>query len=157
MRRGIPGVHLARNGCSPSRNPCSPSTGIGVHVGPESAPLLSQFDETPPIEVLRQALQIVITVWNAHVLAMPEWGQAEHLESLAKLNDSLRASGSIALVDVLTKRRNERFKNDSRAIGEWTIEPTADGFRFRCDARQPGPETALGDPHDECPSVWHGR
>jgi len=135
-----------------------PLTKISETILEFGEPLLSQLDETPPIEVMRQALQIVITVWNAHVLAMPEWGQAGHLESLTKLVDSPTAPpGLVGLIDVLTKRRNERFKNDPRAVGEWTVEPTDGGFRFRCDARGSGPEMVHGDPHDEFPLEWRGR
>jgi len=37
-------------------------------------PVLSQLDAAMPLEVVQSTFQIVITVWNAHVMATPRWG-----------------------------------------------------------------------------------
>ena len=41
-----------------------------------------------------------------------------------------------AWLDVLTQRRRQRFAEDPRAVGEWSLTSDGtDGFRFRCDVR----------------------
>lgn len=37
-------------------------------------PLLGAFDFEAPIDVVHAAHEYVVTVWNAHVMAMPIWG-----------------------------------------------------------------------------------
>ncbi len=102
-------------------------------------PLLSRFDESAPIHVVREAVMIVITVWNAHVMAMPIWGEPGHLENLeAILRAHPEPPGAPPLVDSLSKRRRERFASDPRAVGRWDVVPDAHGgFKLVCDARLP--------------------
>lgn len=101
-------------------------------------PLLSRFDETPPIDLMREALMTVITVWNAHVLAMSIWGEPEHLERLTECLSSPGVPEELrGTVDTMTRRRNERFKDDPRAVGEWAVKPANGEYRLRCDARLP--------------------
>jgi cytochrome c-type biogenesis protein CcmH/NrfG len=82
---------------------------------------------------------ILITVWNAHVMAMPVWGKPQLLEQLGEL---LQAPGSAPqLIDTcarLAARRQEHFAQDPRAVGEWrvTIDPQG-RVRLHCDARVP--------------------
>jgi hypothetical protein len=96
-----------------------PSRKISETILDFGEPLLSRFDETLPIDVMREALMTVITVWNAHVLAMPLWGEPKHLERLTEclsgpgVPEELRGA-----LDALTRRRSERFKDDPRAVGE---------------------------------------
>ena len=45
-------------------------------------PLLSQLDAALPLDMIQSTFQIVITVWNAHVIAMPRWGQPRFLADL---------------------------------------------------------------------------
>ncbi len=115
-----------------------PKTKISMTILEFGEPLFAQFPEVPPIDVLRKLLKIVITVWNAHALAMPIWGEPHHLDNMKQLVGGPGIppwTGSV--VAALTERRHARFVDDPRAIGEWTIEPDGDGFVFRCDARLP--------------------
>jgi hypothetical protein len=101
-------------------------------------PLPSRFDETPPIDVMREILMTVITVWNAHVLAMPMWGEPEHLERLTECLSSPGVPEEMrGLLDALVRRRNERFKDDPRAVGEWAVKSVNGEYGLRCDARLP--------------------
>ncbi len=115
-----------------------PTTKISETILDFGEPLFAQFDELPPIEVLRSALKIVITVWNGHTLSTPAWGEPDHLDRMTALvlaSDVAPEMG--ALLESLSRRRTERFKDDPRAVGEWSIEPADDGFSFRCEARIP--------------------
>lgn len=115
-----------------------PKTKISMTILEFGEPLFAQFPECPPIDVLRSALGIVITVWNAHTLAMPIWGEPHHLDNVKKqLSGPDVPPWTDEVVAALTQRRRERFKDDPRAVGEWTIRPAPDGIVFRCDARLP--------------------
>jgi hypothetical protein len=103
------------------------------------APLIEQLDADQPLEVLRSALSLVITVWNAHVLALPAWGSPQ---SLAQLEELVRASGTapemMQMYRELGERRRQHFANDPRAVGEWSLTVDQHGqVRFKCDARVP--------------------
>ena len=49
------------------------------------APLICELDKNQSIEIVRAVFTIVITVWNAHVMAMPVWGKPQLLEQLGEL------------------------------------------------------------------------
>ncbi|MDI1476386.1 hypothetical protein [Polyangium sp. y55x31] len=102
-------------------------------------PLLSQLGPAPPIEVAENALRIVITVWNAHVMAMSVWGIPEHLAHVQDLlRDPIAPQGMKDAFAALSVRRREKFSEDPRAVGEWSIVPDGHGgHQFRCDARVP--------------------
>lgn len=118
--------------------PLIPKTKISATILEFGAPLLDQFEELPPLEVLRNLMKIVITVWNAHALAMPIWKSPHQLDELDRLASRPDVPPWMsAVVANLTERRRERFGNDPWVVGEWTIEPEVDGFIFRRDARLP--------------------
>ena len=115
-----------------------PKSKISMTILEFAEPLFAHFPEIPPIDALRNLLKIVITVWNAHTLAMPIWGEPQHLDNLNEvLGGPAPPLWTAAAVAALTDRRHERFGDDPRAVGEWAIEPDGDGFVFRCDARLP--------------------
>ena len=102
-------------------------------------PLLAPLGESPPLDVMRAALDFIVCVWDSHVLAMPCWHKPETLEALEAI---MRASATPwearRAYEQLTVRRRERFAGDARAVGEWALVPNHDGgFNFRCDARTP--------------------
>lgn len=98
-------------------------------------PLLRELDDEPPMHVVRNALNIVIAVWNAHVFALA--GKGQYLESLAKLVDGIPPEVQ-AVVAVLHRRRQEQFSSDPRLVGEWDIVPDGrGGHALRCEARVP--------------------
>ena len=130
-----------------------PKTKISSTILEFAEPLFEQFPETPPIDALRNALKIVITVWNAHTLSLPIWGEPHHLDNLRKLVDGPSSPpGTAEVIEALTIRRHEWFRDDPRAVGEWTVEPSGAGFVFRCDARLPDSGFAGADP-----TRSHGR
>lgn len=121
-----------------------PKSKISMTILEFGEPLFAQFPENPPIDVMRQVLRIVVTVWNAHTLAMPIWGEPHHLDNLKQLLGGPDVPlWTDSVVAALAERRHERFADDPRAVGEWTIEPDEDGFVFRCEARLPA--SALAD------------
>jgi hypothetical protein len=103
------------------------------------APVLHDLRPDTPIEVVRASFNIAISVWNAHVMAMPVWN-APHL--LAHLQTLLRtpvaAPEMVQAYRDLTARRQELFATDPRAVGEWNVSMDQNGnVNLRCDARVP--------------------
>lgn len=101
-------------------------------------PLLHQLDPDQPYEAVRSTFEIVILVWNAHVMAMPRWGQARQLAELhARLQDPQLPAPMVEAITTLSQRRVERFATDARAVGQWSVAYEAGQWRLRCDARVP--------------------
>ncbi|MEO8836195.1 MAG: hypothetical protein ABI364_05610 [Caldimonas sp.] len=101
-------------------------------------PRLGQLDAALPPEVVESTFEIVITVWNAYVMAMPRWGQPRFLTDLyQRMRDPQMPSEMVEALRTLSQRRLERFANDARAVGEWSVLMEVDHWRLRCDARAP--------------------
>ena len=101
-------------------------------------PLFSQFDAALPLDTIQSVFKIVITVWNAHVMAMPRWGQPRFLADLhERMQDPQMPPEMVEAMRTLSQRRLERFASDGRAVGEWSLVMEADQWRLRCDARVP--------------------
>jgi hypothetical protein len=117
-----------------------PNTKISATILDFGEPYLAQYDgQHVPIKVIRESMVVVLTVWNAHVMAMPIWGKPE---LLAWLKDIVYSGDSpYQLMDVfeqLTLRRHEKFADDPRAVIVWDIVTNSDGaYNFRCDGRLP--------------------
>ncbi len=103
------------------------------------APFLSTFPTDLQMETLHDVFQIVILIWNAHVMATPVWEDPSflrELESRAKSPGAPLQLGDIC--GYLSTRWHEKFSHDPRAVGLWEILPDGDGgLWFRCDARLP--------------------
>ncbi len=101
-------------------------------------PLIGQLDADQPCEVVRSTLEIVIMVWNAHVMAMPRWGQPRFLVDLQqRLRDPQMTAPMVEALRELSQWRAGRFAGDARAVGEWSIAFESGRWRLRCDARAP--------------------
>jgi hypothetical protein len=101
-------------------------------------PLFSQLDAALPLEAIQSVFRIVITVWNAHVMATPRWGQPRFLADLQeRMRDPQMPPEMVEAMRTLSQRRLERFANDGRAVGEWSLVMEAGQWRLRCDARAP--------------------
>ncbi len=103
---------------------------------------LRESSEPASLDVIKRALEIVITIWNAHVMATDAWGHPEHLADLRQiaLGPSAPPSTVITLA-ALSERRLERFADDIRVVSKWDL--TFDDLgrhRFDCTARLPDPE-----------------
>lgn len=107
-------------------------------------PLLKELPEPPPAELLRSTLSVVVTVWNALVLAGPAWKEPGYLEQLRTLSESGYLPGPFSsALETLTRRRVELFSDDVRTVADWDVEPgESGGFMFRCDARIPSSHVA---------------
>ena len=101
--------------------------------------------DRPSLALIRSALDIVITVWNAHVMATEAWGHPEHLVDLQRLAlDASATEGTLATLAVLSTRRQE-FAEDIRVVSKWEL--TLDDLgqhRFDCTGRLPDPDKAQG-------------
>jgi hypothetical protein len=105
-------------------------------------PLVSELESGMPGEVIRSVFEMVITVWNAHVTAMPRWGRPQFLADLDRLPDDpqLPSEAVAALRELSSRRSLPRFVDDDRAVGEWSLVGGAQCWRLRCDAREPAVE-----------------
>lgn len=131
----------ASNGASfgyPARMPTPPVRKISETILDFGEPLVGQLDADAPRELWESTMTIVVMVWNAHVTAMPRWGQPQHL---VDLHERLKAADIppelVDAVRVLSQRRLEHFATDARAVGEWSFVGGQEAMRFRCDARAP--------------------
>lgn len=112
-------------------------------------PLLSQLGDDAPLSARKQAMQLVITVWNAGAMALPEWGEPELLRQLERtLAEPTIASPTCGLLKQLLVQRRERFGYDPRTVGEWSLvpEPSA-GCVLRCAAHLPAGPTHARPAH----------
>ena len=101
--------------------------------------LIHQLDPDQPFEVVHSTFETVILVWNAHVMAMPRWGQPRYLADLQRRLDEPDAPAPmVEAFKSLTRRRAEQFAGDARAVGEWSVLKQSGQWRLRCDARAPG-------------------
>jgi hypothetical protein len=100
--------------------------------------VLSQFAEPPALTVLQQTIELAVSVWNAHVLAAPEWGQPEHLAELSRLIAISSSAPMLAAFEALSGVRRARFASDLRVVCEWQVTADEQGrTRFDCMARLP--------------------
>lgn len=101
-------------------------------------PLLRDLESSHPPEAARAAFELVIAVWNAHVMAMSRWGRPQ---PLAELHQRMQAgqmpAETVEIIRTLSQRRLERFATDGRAVGEWSVVCEGGAWRLRCDARVP--------------------
>lgn len=101
-------------------------------------PVLRRLQGDYSDDVAHKVFELVILVWNAHVTAMPRWGQPHFLANLAeRMLDPAVPADMVDAVRELTKRRLEHFATDARAVGEWQLVKHPEGVRLRCDARAP--------------------
>ena len=70
---------------------------------------------------------------------MPEWGNPELLRQFEQtLTQSAIALPMTDTLRLLLVRRQELFRQDPRAVGEWALVPQPDGgYVLRCNAHLP--------------------
>ena len=101
-------------------------------------PIFQQLDADQPYETVRSTFEIVILIWNAHVMAMPRWGQPRFLADLrSDAYDPQMPAQFAQAFELLSQRREQRFASDARAVGEWSVVQQSGQWRLRCDARAP--------------------
>ena len=106
-------------------------------------PVLEMLDDETPIQAIEDAMQMVVTVWNAIVIE--EWGLATGMLEEAR---RLMQSGVPALApifDKLVDRKRKKFGGDLRGVGKVEISRGADGgLLLKAEAHQP---SSLGELH----------
>jgi hypothetical protein len=102
---------------------------------------LRESPEPPSLELIKRALEIVITIWNAHVMASDDWGHPEHLLDLQRIAlDPVTTHDTANTLALLTEHRFARFAGDIRVVSKWDLSFDELGrHRFDCTARLPDP------------------
>lgn len=103
---------------------------------------LRESNEAPSVDTIKRALEIVITIWNAHVMATDAWGHPEHLQDLQRVAlDPGTTSQTATTLATLSERRLARFGDDIRVVSKWDLVVDDLGrHRFDCTARLPDPQ-----------------
>lgn len=106
-------------------------------------PLIEQLPPGSSRVLCQQTFELVILVWNAHVVAR-FWGQPQHLTAVGETIGKAVAEGALPIdaldaFEMLSARRQQTpFVDDPRAVGDWELRETATGkWNLRCDARLP--------------------
>lgn len=105
------------------------------------APLLADVRADLPLEAIKSAFTVVITAWNAHVMAQPVWGHPEHLAYLQQLIYADTTPPELReTFEALSARWQAGFASDPRTVGDWRIVPGDDdtGYDLYCEALAPG-------------------
>jgi len=112
----------------------------------EFADTLIDFGD-PVLEILparaaeaevREAIELLVSVWNAHALALPAWGAPDALQHLQAVADSADAPHFLVRVlSVLGERRKGKFADDARVAEEWTVAGDGRGYVLSCEAKGP--------------------
>jgi|JI9StandDraft_1071089.scaffolds.fasta_scaffold366599_2 hypothetical protein len=128
----------------PPAPPAWMDTKISATIIDFGMPLIEQLPADAPLEIRQGMVSFIVQVWNAHVMAMPLWGQPQHVGEMRKTlmragADQGLAQEALATFEMLSARRRERrFANDPRAVGEWSVRVIdAENWNIRCDARLP--------------------
>ena len=107
-------------------------------------PLLVQLPSGAGQRLREASFEFIIHIWNAHVLAMPVWGQPEILArtraGLTRDSDASPAPREIlqAFEILSAQRARAPFADDPRAIGNWSVRMIdAVHCKLHCDARLP--------------------
>ncbi len=128
---------------SPARAaaPALPEEKISATLARFVEPVLQGLGGAPSEGALRELFALAVAVWNAHVLAMPAWGDPSALE---RVREHLRGPEAplhhAHVFTVLSNRRVELFAGDPRFVREWelTLAP-GQPFGLRCKAAIPQP------------------
>lgn len=123
---------------TPGKSPNEPK--ISETILDFGEPFLSKaIAEDTPVMVVREVYQLVVMVWNAHVTATPRWSQPQFLEMLRQQMRQPEAPAEARqIVDMLSRRWQEKFAHVPYAVGEWHVRIRHDHtLSFYCDARLP--------------------
>lgn len=107
-------------------------------------PLIEQLPPDASAALRQDVMSFIAHVWNVHVMAMPAWGQPQHVDEMREAlrraaADQALAQEALANFEMLsTRRRERRFASDPRAVGECLVRVIdAQNWNIRCDARLP--------------------
>jgi hypothetical protein len=95
-----------------------------------AAPLLEPLGPVPAPDDSRRALELAVSIWNAHVVASPLWGDPKP-KGLAELRKATRGeqapAGLADAFELLSVRWRAEFSFDPRLVGDWSFEATEPG------------------------------
>jgi hypothetical protein len=101
-------------------------------------PVLSSLPDPASHEQLEAALGVIVTLWNALVLAEPAWGQPEDLARLVTLRDSAYLPEPMSsAVASLSERRAAAHRGDVRLVTRWVLSHGVDGDALHCEVALP--------------------
>lgn len=93
-----------------------------------AVPLTENLAADAPLDLRRETLGLVITIWNA--LVLQACGQDEYLteifDRLRKMPPRISAAMA-PLVQALLLRRHGRYADDLRLVGEWELKDLGNG------------------------------
>ena len=124
---------------SAARVPGLPSTRISDTLVSFAQPALDELGPDSDLEQVKQAYEVVIAIWNAHVLAMPAWGAQPELERLAaRMASGLLPTHMTDLFVRLSQLRQESFADDPRYVSSFAVERDPQGrIHLGCEAKVP--------------------
>jgi hypothetical protein len=106
-----------------------------------AAPLLEHMPPGASFSQRHSVLQVVITVWNARVVA--QWGQHDMLPDLYRRLEQMpepNRSTMREMIDLLVERKRSLFPNELRAVGNWELRVKHNGdLALWAEARGPLP------------------
>ncbi|MDC0710911.1 hypothetical protein POL68_20735 [Stigmatella sp. ncwal1] len=104
-----------------------------------AAPLLHQLPPEASLQQRQALLQIVMTVWNALVVA--QWVHQDMLSDLYRRMETLPTPDRTLMrtwVDTLVERKKQHFADDLRAVGRWELRLRPNGqVSLWAEARDP--------------------
>lgn len=99
-------------------------------------PVVVSLGADPPLDVLENALKIVVTVWNA--LVIKAWGKDGDYLGQARRALATDQPQFMPIFETLVKRKKRYFGTDLRAIGDFKVTRAPDGeFKVHAEARMP--------------------
>ena len=95
----------------PPAPPAWMDTKISATIIDFGMPLIEQLPADAPLEIRQGMVSFIVQVWNAHVMAMPLWGQPQHVGEMRKTlmragADQGLAQEALATFEMLSARRN---------------------------------------------------
>lgn len=101
-------------------------------------PVLEILPSRPAEAEVREAVELLVSVWNAHALAAPTWGSHEPLQQIEAIAESADTPHFLVRVlNVLSERKKTQFAGDTRVADEWEITGDGRTYLLSCEERAP--------------------
>ena len=101
-------------------------------------PVLEILPSRPAEAEVREAVELLVSVWNAHALAAPAWGEVEPLQEIEAIAHSADAPHFLVRVlKVLSERKKTQFAGDTRVADEWDLAGDGRSYLLTCEERAP--------------------
>lgn len=99
-----------------------------------SMPMIEALGENPTRREIEKILQVTYTVWNSTII--------DKVNKNSKLISMLRESvkndfGATSIIENLISRKNEKFYDDLRLIGEYKLKEEREEWRLQVEAKDP--------------------